>query len=625
MKVTLTLLTGSAIALLMQSPTQGQTMSSQATENPLEEIVVVANRLPVPLKQIGTSVSVLDEQEIRAYGNSALTDVIRQLPAIGVSRSGGTGTQTSLRIRGEEGFRTLVLFDGLKLSDPAGTQVGPKLAHVMSAGIDKIEVLRGPQGLSYGADAGGVINISSRRDIEGLSGSLDGHSGKFGTHQLAASIGGGNDIADFYVTATDFETDGFNTRNSDAVLVDDDGYSNITVHARAGFNLGEGFRFDIVHRDVQGETEFDGCFSGTTVHDCDTDYDLEATRISGSYRNENMSHALAYSSTDSDTQNYALGIAGFSTVGELNRVEYIGSLNKLSGFNLIFGADFEEELANGEERDNEGYYVDVLSDFSDNFFFTAGVRQDDNDDFGSHTSYRISTAYLMDLVSGNTLKFKASFGTGFRAPSLSEIAYNSGFFAYPPASLVDLKEENSEGFEIGAEYFIGNDLRLEAVYFDQEVEDAIYFDAASFSGYLQDLGVSTSEGFELTANYSLNPNWQLQGNYTFNETKRPNGQQRVRRPEKLANVGVSYTGLNDRLNLNAFYRISKDAVDAFFGSPVDYALDDFEVLDITASFTLTQSIEIYARIENAFDEDYQEILDYNSPERASYIGVRASF
>ncbi|MDP6415753.1 MAG: TonB-dependent receptor plug domain-containing protein, partial [Gammaproteobacteria bacterium] len=105
MKVTLTLLTGSAIALLMQSPTQGQTMSSQATENPLEEIVVVANRLPVPLKQIGTSVSVLDEQEIRAYGNSALTDVIRQLPAIGVSRSGGTGTQTSLRIRGEEGFR----------------------------------------------------------------------------------------------------------------------------------------------------------------------------------------------------------------------------------------------------------------------------------------------------------------------------------------------------------------------------------------------------------------------------------------------------------------------------------------------------------------------------------------
>ena len=625
MKTTLSLFTCSAIALLMQSSAQGQTTSNQTIENPLEEIIVVANRVPVPLKQIGTSISVLNEQKIQAYGNSALADVIRQLPAIGVSRSGGMGTQTSLRIRGEEGFRTLVLFDGMKLSDPAGTQVGPKLAHVMSAGIDKIEVLRGPQGLSYGADAGGVINISSRRDIEGLSGSLDGQSGSFGTDQLAASIGGGNDIADFYVTATDFETDGFNTRPSDAALMDDDGYSNTVVHARAGFSLGESLRFDIVHRDVQGETEFDGCFSGATVHDCDSDYDLEATRISASYTNVNMSHSLAYSSTDTERQNYALGLPGFSAVGELDRVEYIGNLNKLSGFDLVFGADLEEELVNGETRDNEGYYLDVLSDFSDSLFFTAGVRQDENDDFGSHTSYRFSTAYLIDLSNGNTLKFKASFGTGFRAPSLSEIAYNSGFFAYPPASLVDLKEENSEGFEIGAEYFIGNDLRLEAVYFDQEVEDAIYFDAASFSGYLQDLGVSTSEGFELTANYSLNPNWQLQGNYTFNETKRPNGQQRVRRPEKLANVGVSYTGLNDRLNLNAFYRISKDAVDAFFGSPVDYALDDFEVLDITASFTLTQSIEIYARIENAFDEDYQEILDYNSPERASYIGIRASF
>ncbi len=625
MKTTLSLLTCSAITLLMQTSADGQTTSNQAIENPLEEIVVVANRVPVPLKQIGTSISVLNEQEIRAYGNSALTDVIRQLPATGVSRSGGMGTQTSLRIRGEEGFRTLALFDGLKLSDPAGTQVGPQLEHVMSSGVDKIEVLRGPQGLSYGADAGGVINISSRRDIEGLTGSLNGQSGSFGTDQLAASIGGGNEIGDFYVTATDFETDGFNTRISDAELMDDDGYSNTTVHARAGFNLGEGFRFDIVHRDVQGETEFDGCYSGGTVHDCDSNYDLEATRISGSYSNENMSHSLAYSSTDTESQNYTLGVPGFSSIGELDRVEYIGNLNNLPGFDLVFGADFEEEFANGETRDNEGYYLEVLSDFSDSLFFTAGIRQDENDDFGSHTSYRLSTAYLISLGSSNTLKVKASFGTGFRAPSLSEMAYNGGLFAYPPASLVVLTEESSDGFEIGAEYFIGNDLRLEAVYFDQEVEDAIYFDAASFSGYLQNLGVSTSEGFELTADYTLNANWQLLATYTFNETERPNGQQRLRRPEQLANLGVSYSGLDNRLNINTFYRVSKDSVDAVFGSPVDYVLDNFDVLDMTARFKLTETIEIVGRLENAFDEAYQEILDYNSPEQASYIGIRVSF
>lgn len=625
MKTTLALLTCSMSALFVQSTAYGQSSNNQERTNSLDEIVVVANRVPVPIKQIGSSVSVLNEEEIQAHGNAALSDVIRQLPAVGISRSGGMGSQTSLRIRGEEGFRTLAFFDGIKMSDPSGTQVGPKLAHVLSTGIDKIEVLRGPQGLSYGADAGGVINITSKRNIDGLAGSVDGQSGSFATEQITATLGGGNQIGDFYLSAADFETDGYNTRSSDSVLMDDDGYSNTTIHARAGFNLGERFRIDLVHRDVQGETEFDSCYSGGTVHDCDSKYDLQASRISGSYSNDSMSHTLAYSSTDTERENYALGNSSFAAVGELDRVEYIGNLTDLPGFDLVFGADFEEEMANGENRDNEGYYVDVLSDFSDSFFFTAGVRQDENDDFGSHTSYRISSAYVVDLSSSNALKFKASYGTGFRAPSLSEIAYNDRPGVYPPASLINLTEENSEGFEIGLEYFVGDSLHLEAVYFDQEVEDAIYFDSISWSGYLQDLGVSTSQGYELSADYSLSDSWQVQANYTFNETERPDGTQRLRRPEQLANLGLAYTGLSNRLNINAFYRISKDAVDAEFGSPLQYDLDNFEVLDITARFAINEFIEIYGRLENAFDEEYEEVLDYNSPEQASYLGIRVNF
>jgi vitamin B12 transporter len=84
-----------------------------------------------------------------------------------------------------------------------------------------------------------------------------------------------------------------------------------------------------------------------------------------------------------------------------------------------------------------------------------------------------------------------------------------------------------------------------------------------------------------------------------------------------------YKALNDKLKINAFYRTSSDAIDEQFGSPV--ALEDFEVLDITASYSVSDAIEIYGRLENALDENYQEIIDFNSADRASYIGVRLNF
>jgi vitamin B12 transporter len=335
-----------------------------------------------------------------------------------------------------------------------------------------------------------------------------------------------------------------------------------------------------------------------------------------------MTHSVAVAQTESDNDSLTQGVSAFTAIGKLERVEYIGQLTELNGFDLVFGVDLEEESNNAISRDNIGYYGEFLSDFSETLFFTAGVRVDDNDDFGQHTSFRVSTAHLIDLGNNNTLKLKASAGSGFRAPSTAEIAYNAGPFASPPASNVRLSEETSQGFELGLEYFVGTQLKLEAVYFDQDVEDAILFDLDTFSGYLQDVGNSNSSGIELVADYALSANWALKGNYTFNETERPNGLQRIRRPEHLANLGVSYRSSDNKLSFNAFYRSSANAVD---GNTVVVPLDDFGVVDINARYQINQNVEFYARVENALDEDYQEINDFNSPQRGSYIGARLSF
>ena len=511
----------------------------------------------------------------------------------------------------------------MRLSDPASTQIGSQLEHLMSDGISRVEVLRGPQGLAYGADAGGVVNISSRSGEEAFFANIDAQAGELGTNRLGANVGGGNDRVDYFLSVSDFETDGYNTRQSDSVLRDDDGYTNTTIHGRLGIALSENLRVDLVHRQVDGDSQFDGCFSGTTVHDCASDYELRASRAALEYSSDNFTHSLSFSNTETDRENFALGVSAFTANGQLKRWEYLGSATNLPGFDLVIGIDHEQASNNGISRDNDGYYLEYLSDFSNNFYITAGIRHDDNDDFGSNTSHRVSMAYLIDLPNNGILKFKSSLGTGFRAPSPFEVAYNAGPFAFPPAALVALTQEQSEGYEFGVEYVLGNRVRLEAVYFDQDVEDAIFFDLAGFSGYLQDVGTSTSKGVEITADLQLSDSLRLTSNYTYNDTERPNGLQRRRRPEDLMNIGLAYTALGDRLNINGFYRISRDATDEIFGSPVD--LDDFEVLDISASYRFTDNFSIYARLENALDEDYEEITGFYSPDRAAYLGFKLNF
>ncbi|HTQ99058.1 MAG TPA: TonB-dependent receptor [Candidatus Acidoferrum sp.] len=590
------------------------------TDNPVEEIVVISSRIPESLRQVPTSVSVVTETDLEAHGNLSLTDVLRQLPAIATSNNGGAGKTTTLRIRGEDGFRTLTIFDGMRLSDPSGTQISAPLEHIMSSGIGRVEVLRGPQGLSYGADAGGVINISTRQNGTGLSGGLDLEAGRYDTQQISGNLGGGNDKVDFFVSGSNFSTAGFNTQTADTVLRDRDGYDNTTWHGRIGFNFDEHWRVELVHHNVDGDTQFDGCYLTSTVYDCRATYKLNASRAAVEYKGDGISQSLSYSTTDSKNEDFSAGVSTFTAHGKLDRWEYVGSATNLPGFDLVYGADFEKDSNDGKGRDNKGAYVEYLSDFSKVWHFTVGTRYDDNDDFGSNTSYRLGASYLYDLAGGDTVKYKTSYGTGFRAPSPYEIAYNSGPYTYPPASLVKLKQEKSKGYDVGVEYLTHRNLHLEATYFNQEIEDSIFFDLAAYSGYLQDTGTSKSQGIELDAELGVSDHLDLRANYTYDDSKRPNGLQRLRVPKQLANAGLSWHVMEDKLHVNLFYRAARDAIDQS-GSKI-VQLSDFDVIDLTTSYDFTGNLQGYVRLENAFDEKYQEVTGYNTPGAALYVGVR---
>lgn len=588
----------------------------------IEEVIVTSSRIGMPLRSIGTSVSVITAEDIRAKGFSGLGDVLRTQPAVGISNNGGLGKATALRVRGEEGFRTLVLIDGMEVSDPGNTQVGPNFEHILAAGVERVEILRGTHGMMYGADAGGVVNIMTPRAERGLGGVLSAEGGEYGTRQFAGGFGAAGERADVYLSASDYATDGFDSQTTDTELRDDDGYENTTLHGRAGWNPTERVRLQAVGRHVDGDNEYDSCFSTQTfslVHDCSNDYEQRAVRVSAEYDGEIVGHTLAWNRTESERQFYSEGRPSFGGDGETERLEYLGRLRAGEQHTLVYGADLRSDAFDDDfdahERDQDGFYAEYQGAVAKSFYFTAGARYDDNQDFGSHTTWRTTAAYLIDVARGE-LKLKASYGTGFRAPSLYEISYNAG----PFGNGVGLDQEESEGYDLGIEFFGDSGLHLEAVYFDQSVSQEIFFDFIAFSGYLQGEGETDSRGIELIADVPLGAAWFLNGNYTWNDTEDSSGDTRIRRPEHLANFTLTYWPDAGRLRVDLGLRLSRDAVD-IDGS----TLDDYAVFNLGARYRLTEALSLFGRLENALDEDYQELATYRTSGAAAYGGLSFRF
>lgn len=604
---------------------------SASTERP-EEIVVTSSMLPTPRRQIGTAVSVIDGAAIELRGYDSLADVLRTQPGIGVTNNGGPGKSTTLRIRGEEGYRTLLMIDGIKDLDPSAPQISPTFDSLLTTGdMERVEVLRGPQGFMYGADAGGVVNVITGRGAEGFGGRLSIDGGEFSTRKLAGSVSGGGDTGDFYVSITDLETDGFNARTADNVLRDKDGADNTTLHAKLGVNATENVRLQFVARNVDASTQYDVCFDSNFAisNDCIGTIDQKAYKFSAETRSGDFANTFGYSNVGLARDNLTNGVSAFASQGSVDRFEYTGSYKPSDTLALVYGVDLQKEDAvassNGLlSQDQDGYYAEYQGSFNDSLFVTIGARYDDNDDFGTHTSGRASLAYVQELGGGNSLKYRASYGTGFRAPSLFEVSYNERPFGVLPAALaMSLKEETSQGYDLGIEYHAAGGLHVEVTYFDQDIEDAIVytFDPNTFEdGYLQSIGKSNSKGIELGVDAPLGKQWAFIGNWTHNDTETAEGQPRLSRPKNLGNFGLQYMSASDAFRLVANYRLSKDAVD-FGGTPVD----DYEVLDLSAAYSLNETLELYGRIENATDKDYQEVSGYNTAGRSLYGGVRFRF
>ena len=190
----------------------------------IEETVVVADRINTASDALAVSVNVLDRALISALGSATLSQLLESEVGITATQTGGIGAVSGVRIRGQDGFRTKVLLDGVDISDPSSPQIGPRMEHIVSNSLDRIEVLRGTQGLLWGADAGGVIALSSRRGSSQPSVFMSAELGGYGFQSESMVLSSGtSDLGEGSIAISQMTLDGFNARLDDVTLNDDDG------------------------------------------------------------------------------------------------------------------------------------------------------------------------------------------------------------------------------------------------------------------------------------------------------------------------------------------------------------------------------------------------------------------
>jgi len=628
------------VAISAEGARQGRAQDAGRRVPSVSAVVVTATRFPIPVDRVGSSISIITEQQIRDRQVTGVADILRTVPGLTVTRSGGVGTETQVRIRGTEANHTLVLIDGIEMNDPSAGSVFD-FGHLLTSGVERIEVLRGPQSALYGSDAiGGVINIITKRGRGAPSGSVSVEGGSFQAGRIDAGVSGRLDRLDYSLYATGYHTDGISVASRKRGFSEQDGYAQRTAGGRLEFMPFDNLQIDLIGRWTQAQLETDG-FSSMTSPNIAVDDGSDAHlwqrigRIQGTLDllDGNWWHVVGASVADT-RRDFRLDDTDVSTFDGLKRkFDYQTDLFFASDgairaeHSTQLGVEYEvESVVNRSSFADVDRRLETTSVFGqqgvtlwDAFSVAASMRHDWNDLFEDRTTYRLSAAYVFE--DGGRLR--ASYGTGVKAPTVFELFGFGPTFKGNP----DLLPEESRGWDVGVEQrlFDGR-VHLDLTYFDMRIENLI----TGFGDTAVNLpGTSRSRGIEVNAKLGLEEGIGITGSYTYMNAQDADGNQLVRRPRHLASITGTYRFPDDvaALTLGIDYNGRRQDLQFFpFLQPSTHVvLDSYTLVRVGATYRLTDRLSLFGRIENALNEQYEEVFSYGAPGRAAYVGLRATF
>lgn len=611
-----------------------------ARETDTSDVAVSPTGVTSSVDQIASSVTVITSKEIEAKQYRTVPEVLKTVPGLNVVASGGPGGQTSIFMRGTNSNHTKVLIDGIEISDPSNSNRSADLAQLLATDVDRIEVLRGPQSGLYGADAvGGVIAIYTKKGEGPAKVNTFVEGGSFGTFNQGAgargSVGGFNysfNIAHFRaddipVTPRDLVPPGAPRFGND--------YDNWTYSTKLGYQITPNFEVNAVARYTESTLFYTGGAanlyqSRTDVEQLFTRGEAVLTSFGGSLKSY---FGVNYTNIKND---YSVppGIFDFEGFNDGERVKFdwrsVWTISPRHTF--IVGAEHLEDSADTDnnfgdpfsaEEWNRAVFAELQSEVFRNFFLAANVRQDDNETFGSHATWRIAPAYVIDATA---TKIKGSVGTAFKVPTLSQRFQDFpdpnptwAFFGNP-----DLQPEESTGYDIGFEQALLDDkVRFGATYFYNDITGLIASGVIDGRSTNVNIGKATTEGVEAFASADLTDNLRLRADYTYTEARDDIADLwLLRRPRNKASLTVGWTPY-DPLLLTAtvlYVGESADIIRESFSTRT--VLPSFTVVNVGADYKLNDNMSLYGRIDNLFDEHYEIPDGFEATGIGGYVGIR---
>lgn len=585
------------------------------------EMVVTANRVETESDKIGSAVTVITAEQIDRSQRKTVAELLRDVPGVAVSQTGGTGRSTAIRIRGAEAYHTKLIVDGIDLSDPSQAQPSYDFGNLMSADIERIEVVRGPQSLLYGGDAmGGIIAITTRKGQGKPRVTANAEIGSAHTYSVGSSVSGAQDRVSYAMGVNHFQTDGISAASKRTGNDENDPYRNDSITARLGIRLTDIWDVEASGRYMRAKVDYDD-WTTRAADDSDSMRSIErsgrlATNLSlfhGRLRNT-LAYSLAESERDIDNgRTFWNGRYSFFD-GETQKLEYQGTA-KLAPDNhtIVFGAETKRDATtqSGLDRDvtDNGYFADYQFSPLDSLFLTVGGRIDDHETFGTHDTYRSTAAYLVDATA---TRLHGSYGTGFRAPSLYEL-YSPPLWG--GRGNPDLKPETSRGWDMGVEQTLLNGrATVDVTWFDNRIKNKIVW-----GNPYTNVGSASAKGAETSARLSLRDDLRLNASYTYTESRdNSNGWSLARRPKHQGSLGAAWDA-TEALTLDGAMRAVGRQRDG------EQYLGGFVTFDMMASYQLTEWAKVYGRVENLLDKQYEEVDTYGTPGRMVFVGVKGAF
>lgn len=657
------------IALAYPVSAQEIAMAGQSEVIQAPDVVVSATKTPIPAKQVTSAVEVITGEELERKKIKTVIDGLRLAQGVFATSSGGPGTEATVKMRGAFARHTLVLIDGVIVNSP--TTGLYDFANLTVENIDRIEILRGAQSMLYGSDAiGGVINIYTKKGAGKPTVGAFMEYGSFATFREGGQVSGSKGLFDFSASVSRWDTSSFSAINYRRGAFERDGFHNTQVSAKIGAALPQDGRVEFNMRWYDSRTSFDGFADSGAPADVfgarSTNRNLIlngmweqpltswwTTKLTLSQANERLlsqSGTVGFNLTTrqiitanpaSCFPNFDTCFTPFSSDLEILNRRLEWQNNFQIGKVLLLTAGYQLRR---EEGDSAGFFggaapAKVLSSNAgfaqaqvnlwDRLFLTAGGRHDSYNNFEDATTYRVTGGYVIKETS---TKFRGSYASGFKAPTMNDLFFQG--FGNP-----NLKPEKSLSLDLGIEQSLFNDrLQLSAGYFWNRFRNLIQFASggtlcppATFGFCPINVADAKTQGWEFAFKLNVFKGFDLRGQYTHTLTRAFDtpgnplgGDKRLPRwPVDQATIGVTYQPI-EALVLNVDYRFVGARNNNLFNNSNE-KLGVFNIVDLSASYDVTKNWQAYVRVDNLFNEDYEEIFLFGRPIRSVFGGVRMKY